>query len=71
MFYLKKKDSHRWLPAGVLTGSNRINRKMMKHFGLFREKLLIFNKFKDLFSHWNNVKNAFIDKTGHSLLTYF
>ena len=28
---------------------HRINRKMMKDFGLFREKLLIFNKFKDLF----------------------
>lgn len=34
--------------AGVLLGSKRINRKMMKHFGLFRKKVLLLNKFKDL-----------------------
>lgn len=52
MFQLKKEKINQLTggyQAGVLIGSKRINRKMMKHFGLFRKKVLLLNKFKDLF----------------------
>lgn len=45
-------------------GSKRINRKMMKHFGLFRKKGLLLTKFKDLFPLGKCTKNVFTDKEG-------